>query len=101
MPRGGILTIRATNEHDDRGGLAVRIEVEDTGDGIAAEHLARIFDPFYTTKTPGNGTGLGLAIAARIIESLGGTITAASRPGSGALFVIRLPALPDEKGAKP
>jgi signal transduction histidine kinase len=101
MTRGGILTIRATNEQDDRGGLAVRIEVEDTGDGIAAEDLARIFDPFYTTKTPGKGTGLGLAIAARIVESLGGTITAASRPGSGALFVIRLPALHGEKGAQP
>jgi signal transduction histidine kinase len=92
MPRGGELFIRLRRGRDDRGRDAVRLEVEDTGTGIEAEHLSRVFDPFFTTKEPGKGTGLGLAISARIVESLGGTIGAASRPGVGTLFTICLPA---------
>jgi hypothetical protein len=92
MSPGGELTIRLLRDRDDRGAEAVRIEVADTGTGIEAEHLGRIFDPFFTTKDPGKGTGLGLAIAARIVESFGGTISVASRPGAGTLFSICLPA---------
>lgn len=69
----------------------VRIDVADTGCGIAPEGLGRIFDPFFTTKEPGKGTGLGLAISARIVDSFGGRITVESTVGEGARFVIWLP----------
>lgn len=94
MPSGGELTVRLLRDRDDRGSEAVRIEVADTGTGIEAESLGRIFDPFFTTKDPGKGTGLGLAIAARIVESFGGSMTVASRPGAGTLFTVCLPAAP-------
>jgi signal transduction histidine kinase len=67
------------------------LQVQDSGSGIAPEHLPRLFDPFFTTKEPGKGTGLGLAIAARIIEGFGGTITATSTVGKGSCFSLRLP----------
>ena len=73
-------------------GLTV-IEVVDNGPGIAAEHLEQIFDPFFTTKEPGEGTGLGLAICARLVEGMGGRITAGNHPDGGAVFTIRLPGL--------
>ncbi|MBT1076605.1 sensor histidine kinase [Geobacter grbiciae] len=69
----------------------VRIEVADTGCGIAPERLGRIFDPFFTTKEPGRGTGLGLAISARIVDSFDGRITVESSVGKGTTFVIWLP----------
>ncbi len=65
------------------------IEVRDRGVGIAADDLARVFDPFFTTRR--TGTGLGLAISRRIIEGLGGTITVTSRPGHGTDVRIELP----------
>jgi len=68
----------------------VLIEVEDHGIGIAPEDLARVFDPFFTTRK--TGTGLGLAITRNIIEGLGGTITVASRRGAGTTVRIDLPA---------
>jgi signal transduction histidine kinase len=68
----------------------VRIEVEDTGPGIAKEHLPKVFEPFFTTKEPGRGTGLGLAICLGVIEKHGGTIEALKRR-RGACFVIELP----------
>ncbi len=67
----------------------VLIEVEDDGIGIAPEDLARVFDPFFTTRK--TGTGLGLAITRNIIEGLGGTITVASRRGEGTTVRIDLP----------
>ena len=67
----------------------VSIEVRDRGVGIAADDLARVFDPFFTTRR--TGTGLGLAITRRIIEGLGGTITVTSRPGQGTDVRIELP----------
>jgi len=69
----------------------IQIEVEDNGPGIAAESINKIFDPFYTTKPPGEGTGLGLAICLRILESYGGRILVKSAEGKGANFIIRLP----------
>jgi nitrogen-specific signal transduction histidine kinase/CheY-like chemotaxis protein len=68
------------------------LEVGDTGPGIPAEVLPQIFDPFYTTKEVGAGTGLGLAICHGIVAAAGGSISAVSEPGRGALFQIRLPA---------
>jgi len=68
----------------------VRISVEDTGPGIPAEVLPKIFDPFVTTKGSA-GTGLGLSISYGIIREHGGQITADSRPGRGATFTIDLP----------
>lgn len=81
---GGSVRVQA-----DRDGDSVRIEVTDSGPGIAAEHLARIFNPFFTTKS--SGTGLGLAICHRIIEVHQGVVRAGNIPGGGARFVVRLP----------
>jgi signal transduction histidine kinase len=65
--------------------------IVDTGIGIPAEHLPRIFDPFFSTKGVGRGTGLGLAITRRIVEDHHGTIEVASEVGRGTTFTIRLP----------
>jgi len=85
-PQGGSITLAP--RHAD--GKAV-IEVRDTGCGIAPENLARIFNPFFTTKEPGKGTGLGLSLSHGIVARLGGTLTAQSAPGKGATFTVALP----------
>ncbi len=69
----------------------LRITVEDTGPGIPQEALGKIFDPFYSTKKPGEGTGLGLAICLRIVESYGGRLLVKSEAGKGTAFTILLP----------
>lgn len=94
MPTGGVLTVAVTTTHDgslsaDPGGAI--LSVSDTGHGMEPEVLARIFEPFYTTKPKGRGTGLGLAIIRGIVEDHGGSITARSVPGSGSEFVVHLP----------
>jgi len=86
MPSGGWLTI-VTRE--DRGGAVV--EVGDTGSGIPADMLSRIYDPFFTTKAIGKGTGLGLSIAYGIVQEHRGTIACDSQVGQGTRFTIRLP----------
>jgi len=75
----------------------VRIDVRDTGEGIAEENLGRVFDPFFTTKEPGKGTGLGLSITARIVDALGGRIIVASARGEGTSFTLWLPIADREK----
>jgi len=70
------------------GGGRVAITIRDNGQGIADEDLARIFDPYFTTRRA--GTGLGLAIAKNIIEGLGGSITVVTRPGAGTDFRVEL-----------
>jgi two-component system NtrC family sensor kinase len=72
-------------------GRDVLLDVEDTGSGIAPEHLTRIFDPGFTTKGVGVGTGLGLAICHQIVAAHGGTIGVTSRRGAGSVFSVRLP----------
>ena len=67
-----------------------RIDISDRGPGVAAEHLPRVFEPFFTTRRA--GSGLGLAIGRNIIEGLGGTITMHSEPGNGATVTVVLPA---------
>jgi signal transduction histidine kinase len=74
----------------------LRIKVTDSGPGIAATVVDKLFTPFASTKPA--GTGLGLSLSARIVEEHGGTITAANRPEGGACFIITLPELPAEDG---
>ncbi|HEY5974984.1 MAG TPA: ATP-binding protein, partial [Geobacteraceae bacterium] len=83
---------RAGFSPGQRGVPGVMVSVQDTGEGIAPEHLGRIFDPFFTTKGAGQGTGLGLAISARIVDSFGGRVTVQSEPGLGTIFTVWLPA---------
>ena len=78
-------------------GERVRVEVEDTGPGIAPETLARVFDPFFSTKDPGRGAGLGLAISLTLAEALGGALTVESKPGAGSRFRLWLPRRTPEK----
>ena len=78
----------------------VQIEVEDTGPGIPQEALGKIFDPFYSTKPPGEGTGLGLAICLRIIEAYGGRIIVKSEEGTGTTFSILLPIGGEKNGTE-
>jgi len=83
---GGVLTIKTTMLES-----GVRIEVGDDGPGIPPEHLPRIFNPFFTTKQPGDGRGLGLSVAHSIVTEHGGRMWAENRPDGGALFTIDLP----------
>ena len=69
----------------------VRVDVADTGTGIAPQILGRIFEPYFTTKPEGVGTGLGLNIARDIARAHGGDITVESEPGRGATFIVMLP----------
>ncbi len=75
----------------ERVGDRVRIAVSDNGHGIAPEDVARIFEPFYTTKGRGKGTGLGLAICRELASALGGKISVDSAPGRGSRFELELP----------
>lgn len=72
----------------------VVIRVLDNGPGIPIHALNRVFDPFFTTKDPGQGTGLGLAVCARLVEEMGGVISADNRAEGGAVFEIRIPGVP-------
>jgi signal transduction histidine kinase len=87
MPDGGTLTAVAARKGD-----VVQIKISDTGTGLTPEECQRLFTPYYTTKQ--HGTGLGLAIVQSVVADHHGTITVESIPGSGATFVIELPALP-------
>jgi signal transduction histidine kinase len=86
--------VRPASAADALPGEGVVIEVSDTGMGIAPEALARIFEPFYTTKPPGEGTGLGLSVSYGIVQAHGGEITVRSAPGAGTTFAVALPAVP-------
>ena len=88
MPGGGMLKISATCD-----GQIVTLKLRDSGEGISEEHLPRIFDPYFTTKS--DGTGLGLAISTKIVEEHGGTIQVTSRPGEFTEVAVLLPVWPE------
>ncbi|HEX4424062.1 MAG TPA: ATP-binding protein [Terriglobales bacterium] len=90
MPAGGTLRVATSN------GEGVSVLVSDTGSGIAQEHIRRIYDPFFTTKTTpqegqGRGTGLGLSVTYGIIQEHAGKIRVESRPGEGTTFYVDFP----------
>jgi len=78
------------------GQSVLKVSVRDDGEGIDADNLKRIFDPFFTSKT--NGTGLGLATAKRAVTEHGGVLQVASKPGAGSVFIIVLPVEPSPEG---
>lgn len=86
IPDKGEIVIRTGRDGDE-----VFVAVGDNGQGIAPEHLGRIFDPFYTTKPVGEGTGLGLSLSYAIVQKHGGRIEVDSTPGQGTTFTVRLP----------
>jgi signal transduction histidine kinase len=88
MPSGGWITISTRLD-----GPEVVAEVADTGQGIPADHLARIYDPFFTTKAMGQGTGLGLSIAYGIVREHDATIHCESSAGQGTRFTLRFRAV--------
>ncbi len=96
--QGGELTVRLESIQLEPGqmpgmnpGDYQKLTIRDTGHGMNAETVERIFDPYFSTKTPEKGTGLGLAIVHRIVEDCGGLIQVDSRPGGGTVFEIFFP----------
>jgi len=87
IPGGGRITISTAADRD-----SVVVEISDTGIGIASENVAKIYDPFYTTKGVGRGTGLGLAVSYGIVQEHSGHIGVESTPGRGTTFRITMPA---------
>jgi signal transduction histidine kinase len=87
IPEGGRITLSTSSTEED----TLTVEVSDTGIGIAAENVAKIYDPFYTTKGVGRGTGLGLAVSYGIVQEHSGHISVESTPGQGTTFRITLP----------
>ncbi len=102
MPNGGTLTIRAQNTTIDKTHARIHLEavpgnyvlltVVDSGSGMSANVLKRIWDPFFTTKDVGKGTGLGLSTTLSIVQSHGGFINVVSEPEKGTKFAVYIPA---------
>ncbi len=90
--RKGEIEVRTTREGSD-----LLLSVSDNGPGISAEHRAKVFDSFFTTKPAGKGTGLGLSIVKGIVEHLNGTLALDGAPGGGASFRIVLPAVAEDE----
>jgi signal transduction histidine kinase len=86
---GGRLTITLSHADSKR----VRIEITDTGQGIPAESISQVFEPYFSTKE--TGTGLGLAIVKKAVDDHHGTINVTSKPGEGTTFTVTLPTAND------
>jgi two-component system sensor histidine kinase HydH len=95
IPSGGAITLSIEPDKKPRN---IAIRIRDTGDGIPAEHLSRIFDPYYTTKS--TGTGLGLAIVHQIIEAHQGEIQVFSDGGIGTTVCISIPQSAEQPGGQ-
>ncbi|KTT11922.1 histidine kinase [Pseudomonas oryzihabitans] len=104
MPQGGQLVLSTTNLPQQAAnrpeglveGDFVRVQVRDTGTGIAPEIRERIFDPFFTTKPPGQGTGLGLSMVHGFVHQSGGQIQVDTTPGIGTCISLYLPRAPED-----
>jgi two-component system NtrC family sensor kinase len=94
MRNGGTLSVRAILTEDQHW---LKVEVSDTGSGIAPEDLHHVFEPFFTTKEVGRGTGLGLSVSFSIIQKHGGHLEAKSQVGQGSTFTVLLPVLAEEE----
>ena len=86
MEQGGTLTVETSSNE-----VSARVEIIDSGCGIPEENLARIYDPFFTTKGAKKGTGLGLSITYAIEKEHGGSIGVLSQPGQGTRFHLEFP----------
>ncbi len=93
MPKGGELKVKTSRAGKEK----IRIKIKDTGVGIRKDDLSEIFNPFFTTKAPGEGTGLGLSLVHSVIKSYEGTIQVESKEEKGTSFIIELPVF-QEKG---
>jgi len=107
MPEGGSLKVAVDSvvlgegeSRDIPAGAYVRLSVTDSGEGIAAETLPHIYEPFFTTKAKGRGTGLGLATVQAIVQQSGGFIDVESEPGAGTTFRVYLPRLDEVPSAR-
>lgn len=111
LPGGGRITIQtvAVSQAEPvamAGGAApagrqVRLSVSDNGRGIATDDLPHVFEPFYTTKEPGEGTGMGLSVVYGIVQQHGGTVHLESTPGRGTTVTILLPASSGSRSGPP
>ncbi|MEW6426810.1 MAG: response regulator [Thermodesulfobacteriota bacterium] len=109
--KGGILQVglmpvvldrdAAEREPAMAAGRYVRLEVSDTGHGMEPAVLERIFEPYFTTKEPGEGTGMGLAVVHGIVARSGGHVTVRTTPGEGSVFRVYLPLAEDPEGQGP
>jgi two-component system cell cycle sensor histidine kinase/response regulator CckA len=88
------------NHPDLSPGVYLELSVSDTGHGIPAKQMNRIFDPYFTTKEAGDGTGLGLAVVRGIVRAHGGAVTVESTPEKGSIFHVFLPEMYNEITAK-
>lgn len=93
MPEGGELRVRTEPLIDGR----IQLQFSDTGVGIAPEHLNDIFNPFFTTKAPGQGTGLGLSVVHSVVKRYRGDIHVQSQVNRGTTFTIQFPCPCDDK----
>jgi len=108
MPEGGVMELRAgnavireNNPADIKAGKYIKVSLKDTGGGIAKEHIGRIFDPYFTTKSEsgkkGLGAGLGLSVCRSILRNHDGYISVESEQGSGSTFHVFIPASEEEE----
>jgi PAS domain S-box-containing protein len=95
MPVGGKLSVTSRHSLNEQSLDTIYIDFHDSGTGIPAADLEKIFDPFYTTKEVGKGTGLGLSVSYNIVKRFKGDIKVASTLGEGTIFTIVLPVLSD------